>query len=669
MPPTSIPELIRWANGNNKPYHEYFAQWARRNGYTNVNDALVWFGDNVDPDNEWGDDYETLIDASEHDPKAKELMKVYKCYEEIVFDWPDDYRQMNMKEGNDGNLANNAKPYKKVTQRDVIQGAQGKDEMGGKKKKVSEARVMEESEYTYEKIGRILAQENPTMNSDSDEFANAVYHELIQMGMTPKSANYKLNYDPDFLGDVATSYGHYVRHDTVDEGEFTQHYMDANKPSKVRQDAEIAKAPQQHTPWSVDPINAATDRAGSFLKNLGQPKKTFEGKNMKDIQLESWEKELNSLLNLNEGITVSSSTGQQGSPDSVSVNATDGDAQQLLQVLRSAGVGVFGGEQEHSDYGAPMGGHEPTGAGSEPEMSPAVVGDGDDMMALIKKMSGIQDSGEPEGTASSDYESEEGSDDDHQEQHGSDGHSHEEDGKEETDEGNMFTGNLAKAREQGKKQADLDGDGDMEQVKEQGHDHEDHGTCNECGMYEARCVCEPGEEAVDEAVDLTKRPDSDPNADARVAAWQANKPEPKVQMNFKTAFARKPAPGQQPVVADEGVDLRKPGMSDEQYASMGQKSPAQAPYKNPAIQAKHDELRKTASGQQVANEPVAEDYANEAGHEEMAQLKHLLSMGNDMHKEKRSQAVGDPKQVTFETKLLKDSTSLLQDFKKLSGIK
>ena len=68
-------------------------------------------------------------------------------------------------------------------------------------------------------------------------------------------------------------------------------------------------------------------------------------------------------------------------------------------------------------------------------------------------------------------------------------------------------------------------------------------------------------------------------------------------------------------------------------------------------------------------EQVEEEYANEAGHEEMAQLKHLLSMGNDMHKEKRSQAVGNPQQVTFETTLLKDSTSLLQDFKKLSGIK
>ena len=43
-------------------------------------------------------------------------------------------------EGNDGNLANNAKPYDKITHGDVISGRLGKDEMGGKKKKVAEAR-------------------------------------------------------------------------------------------------------------------------------------------------------------------------------------------------------------------------------------------------------------------------------------------------------------------------------------------------------------------------------------------------------------------------------------------------------------------------------------------------------------------------------------------------
>ena len=48
--------------------------------------------------------------------------------------------------GNDGNLANNAKPYKKVTRRDVIQGAQGKDEMGGKE------HDLEEGGSDYDKI-------------------------------------------------------------------------------------------------------------------------------------------------------------------------------------------------------------------------------------------------------------------------------------------------------------------------------------------------------------------------------------------------------------------------------------------------------------------------------------------------------------------------------------
>ena len=38
--------------------------------------------------------------------------------------------------------------------------------------------------------------------------------------------------------------------------------------------------------------------------------------------------------------------------------------------------------------------------------------------------------------------------------------------EEKTDEGNKFTGNLAKARADGKKEADLDGDGDLEKVKE-----------------------------------------------------------------------------------------------------------------------------------------------------------------------------------------------------------
>jgi hypothetical protein len=108
MPPTSIAELVQWADQNNKPYHKFFAQWAQKHRFTNVNDALVWVGDNVDPYDEFGptdheNDFgelvgEPLVDAAKHNPKAAELLKVFKCYEEIIDDWDDDYRQMNMAE-------------------------------------------------------------------------------------------------------------------------------------------------------------------------------------------------------------------------------------------------------------------------------------------------------------------------------------------------------------------------------------------------------------------------------------------------------------------------------------------------------------------------------------------------------------------------------------------
>jgi len=49
---------------------------------------------------------------------------------------------LNVSEANDGNLANNAKPYDKVTQGDVVAGRLGKDEQGGKQE-VDEAEIEE----------------------------------------------------------------------------------------------------------------------------------------------------------------------------------------------------------------------------------------------------------------------------------------------------------------------------------------------------------------------------------------------------------------------------------------------------------------------------------------------------------------------------------------------
>jgi len=327
--------------------------------------------------------------------------------------------------------------------------------------------------------------------------------------------------------------------------------------SRFEQDSAKHVHPQ-HTPWKVDPINAATDRviggaekAGSFIKGLMAPKKNpFESKDMKDKQFESWENQLNTLLT--EGLTVSSSTGQQGQPDTVSVTANDEDAQKLLSALRQAGIGVFGGEEQPgspSAYGAPQHEEEP-GHGTEIPTSPEVVGDGDDMLALIKKMTGIQGSPskqEPESAASSEYEPEEGEESDEEvsesfdpvkevkksaiEYMQSNGirNVHDLDAEaiqyigdenqinyeevckilgcelpqelgpvdaddEEVDEGNAFTGALAKAKKDGIQPGEKMKVGGKEYpVKEEDeheHEHEDGETCNECGMYECDCSSE-----------------------------------------------------------------------------------------------------------------------------------------------------------------------------------
>jgi hypothetical protein len=307
------------------------------------------------------------------------------------------------------------------------------------------------------------------------------------------------------------------------------HGMDS-KPSAFKAVADTPTGRAEPTPWKVDPIQATTDRAINFISGLGKKSVKESTEDMKDIQLESWEQQLNSLLT--EGITVSSSTGQQGAPDSLSITATDNDAQSLMGVLRNAGIGGFGaGEQKPEiGYGVAQGGEEEhTGTGTEPQPSPDVVDDGDDMLALIKKMSGIETGSE----GGQDYEDEEGgeehqngtlepADSDEEGEEEQDSSEEDSDEEEQTDEGNafsgavakakqdgiqsgekinvggkeypvkeddmeegnMFTGNLAKARAQGKEEADLDNDGDMEKV------HEGDDSCNECGYTMEDCECD-----------------------------------------------------------------------------------------------------------------------------------------------------------------------------------
>ena len=127
-------------------------------------------------------------------------------------------------------------------------------------------------------------------------------------------------------------------------------------------------------------------------------KSNYDSK-LEELAFEALDKQLNALLEseekVSEGMTVSISKGQQGSPDSVSVSAQDGEADQLLSIIKSAGLGLFGGEEQ--GFNAPQG-----SAGAHGGIS--VVDDHDGMMALMKKLSGGGDM--PSG---GDYESEEGS--------------------------------------------------------------------------------------------------------------------------------------------------------------------------------------------------------------------------------------------------------------------
>jgi hypothetical protein len=134
---------------------------------------------------------------------------------------------------------------------------------------------------------------------------------------------------------------------------------------------------------------------GSTFKAFGQTMRDSDV--LDEFAFESLDNQLNSLLN--EGLTVSISKGQQGAPDSVSVNAQDSEADMLLDIIKQAGLGVFGGEDK-AVVDSPIGSRAIGGI--------EVVDDHDGMMSLMKKLSGQEQS-------SHDYEKEEGHGHDHAE--------------------------------------------------------------------------------------------------------------------------------------------------------------------------------------------------------------------------------------------------------------
>jgi hypothetical protein len=105
MPPTDVRDLYQWAVKNNKPYHKIFATWANREGFKSVAPALMKAG-NLDSDalDYWTPDVWEMWYGSEMPKHLRKdripdelrdyLETVFDAYDNIVFDWPTEYRHI-----------------------------------------------------------------------------------------------------------------------------------------------------------------------------------------------------------------------------------------------------------------------------------------------------------------------------------------------------------------------------------------------------------------------------------------------------------------------------------------------------------------------------------------------------------------------------------------------
>lgn len=168
----------------------------------------------------------------------------------------------------------------------------------------------------------------------------------------------------------------------------------ATKKGEKPASKEVAKAAKSMS------AKAAKDYAST--KHKGLPDKVEEGL---DSQMESWNRELNALLN--EGLTVTTSTGQPGGSDSVSISATDEDAKLLMRMVQDAGL--MRGQSQAMSMPASDHSHDTVEPVSHDEvmgtLEPAgEEGEGD--LSFIKRMLGAR--ADHSGSTSGDYEQEDG---------------------------------------------------------------------------------------------------------------------------------------------------------------------------------------------------------------------------------------------------------------------
>jgi hypothetical protein len=316
---------------------------------------------------------------------------------------------------------------------------------------------------------------------------------------------------------------------------YDYHHKDASGYSQSDYDKILGTSPAQRDAqdWAdkedadfhklAQSIRDEVDEGNAFTKALARTPKggkfkvagnTFTDTSGYDAQLdeytfESLDRQLDALLN--EGVSVSISRGQENAPNSVTITAQDAEADELLSLVRNAGMGgIFGGDEGSDDsFGMPhpheMGGASEINTPGQIE----VVDDHEGMLALMKKLSGVQSSGPAQDfggdeEGSDDYESEEGSEDHESEECPSCGHADchcddEQVDEMETDEQEEFE----VAEDTGADNTNADAAGqvgtdealakaDAGEDEEEGEEDE---SIQECGMYE---------DDMDEEEDLTE---------------------------------------------------------------------------------------------------------------------------------------------------------------------
>jgi hypothetical protein len=268
------------------------------------------------------------------------------------------------------------------------------------KKKVDEGMDQRLKSAHHRGKAHALAKEGYNCRYDEGSEESRMYHEGYKMGLDECYGIMPLR------GVV----GEESEHDVVDNmasfGAMDEEYgmMEDDMEEGNAFTAALAKTPHGGK-FSVGG-KTFTDNTG-YDANVDEMSMAFEG----------WDKQLSSLLVegeevVEEGMSISVSKGQQGAPDSVSVTASDSDADKLMALVRQ--MGILGDEAPASDYGSA------STDSVQQHGDLTVVDDHDGMMALIKKVAGPgMDSGmdsSMDSQGSEDYADEEGHG--HEESHG-----------------------------------------------------------------------------------------------------------------------------------------------------------------------------------------------------------------------------------------------------------